>query len=367
MKIQGIEMALVFDNVSKIVSGEVHLHPTNLALAPGSFNTLLGRTGAGKTTLMRLMAGLDRPSSGRILLNGVDVTRRSVRRRNVAMVYQQFINYPNFTVYENVACPLRVAGVERPEIDRRVREVVELLHLEDCLHRRPFELSGGQRQRTALARALVKDADLLLLDEPLVNLDYKLREQFRAELRELFTMREAIIVYATAEPHETLALGGETWIVDEGRILQHGPAAAVYRHPESVEAAQIFSDPPMNTVDADLQVGAGEIVPKPEHLRDLPIGSYLFGVRPNHLRTDRRSARDIEILARVKLAEISGSETSVHLEHNGVSWVSQRDGVHSLAVGETIQVYIEPQTLFAFDTRGKLAAAPENPSARWSQ
>jgi glycerol transport system ATP-binding protein len=114
-------MSLVFDNVSKIVGGEVHLHPTNLELAPGSFNILLGRTGAGKTTLMRLMAGLDRPSAGRISIDGVDVTRRSLRRRNVAMVYQDFINYPSFTVYDNVASPLRVAGADPPEIDRRVR------------------------------------------------------------------------------------------------------------------------------------------------------------------------------------------------------------------------------------------------------
>jgi glycerol transport system ATP-binding protein len=362
-------MSLVFDNVSKIVGGEVHLHPTNLELAPGSFNILLGRTGAGKTTLMRLMAGLDRPSAGRISIDGVDVTRRSLRRRNVAMVYQDFVNYPSFTVYENVASPLRVAGVDQPEIDRRVREVVEMLHLEDCLQRRPSELSGGQQQRTALARALVKGADLLLLDEPLVNLDYKLREEFRVELRDLLTMREAIIVYATAEPYEALALGGDTWIVDGGRILQHGPAAAVYRQPESVRAAQIFSDPPMNTVtgrlgETDLQLGAGEPAPKPEHLRDLPVGPYLFGVRPNHLRTVRRSVADIRIPARVTLAEISGSETSVHVEHNGVSWVSQRDGVHPLPAGETIRVYIEPRTLFAFDTGGNLVAAPRHASAR---
>lgn len=367
----GAEMSLVFENVSKIVSGKVHIHSTDLELAPGSFNTLLGRTGAGKTTLLRLMAGLDRPSRGRVSMHGFDVTRRALRRRNVAMVYQEFINYPNFTVYENVASPLRLAGEDRTQIDRRVCEVVEMLHLEDCLHRRPSELSGGQQQRTALARALVRNAELLLLDEPLVNLDYKLREELRAELREMFTTRQAIIVYATAEPQEALALGGDTWIVDSGQILQHGPAATVYRHPGSVRVAQVFSDPPMNTVtgrlgEDDIQLTGGELAPRPEHLRDLASGSYLFGVRPNHLQTERRSATDIQIPARVTLAEISGSETSLHLEHAGVSWVCQRGGVHPLEVGEEIQVYVDPRRLLAFDTLGKLVAAPDHATAQSS-
>jgi len=189
-------MPLILENISKVVKSETHIQPLNLELAPGSFNTLLGRTGSGKTTLLRLMAGLDRPSGGRISMHGRDVTGLSVRRRNVAMVYQQFVNYPNFTVFRNLASPLKVAGVDRAEIDRRVREVAETMHLEDCLDRLPAELSGGQQQRTALARALVKDADLLLLDEPLVNLDYKLREELRFELRNIFDNPEAIIVYA---------------------------------------------------------------------------------------------------------------------------------------------------------------------------
>jgi glycerol transport system ATP-binding protein len=363
------EMSLVFEGISKIVKGEVHIHPMDLELAPGSFNVLLGHTRAGKTTLLRLMAGLDRPSSGSVSMNGGDVTRRSVRRRNVAMVYQDFINYPNFTVFDNVASPLKVAGMDRMGIDRRVREVVDMLHLEDCLQRLPSELSGGQQQRTALARALVKDADLLLLDEPLVNLDYKLREELRFELRNIFRMREAIIVYATAEPQEALALGGNTLVVDEGRVIQQGNAAAVYHRPKSVRSAQVLSDPPMNIVtgrltDTDIQLGEDDPVPKPEHLRALPNGPYQFGVRPNHVLTSRRSSADIQIRTRVELAEISGSETSIHLEHNALSWVSRQDGIHSLDVGETVHVYIEPHRILAFDSRGTLVAAPEHPSAR---
>jgi glycerol transport system ATP-binding protein len=360
-------MPLVFENVSKIVNGELHIHPTDLRLAPGSFNTLLGRTGAGKTTLLRLMAGLDRPSEGHISMHGRDVTNLSVRRRSVAMVYQQFVNYPTFTVFDNVASPLRVAGIERKEIDRRVQEVAQMLHIGGCLHRLPAELSGGQQQRTALARALVKDADLLLLDEPLVNLDYKLREELRLELRNLLTRRGAIVVYATADPQEALALGGSTLIVDEGRVLQQGGAAAVYHHPASVRAAQLLSDPPMNVVvgrleDAVMQLGQHDPFARPGHLCALPNGPCLFGVRPNHVLTRRRAPSDIEIRTRVELAEISGSETSIHFEHGGSSWVSRQHGVHSLAVDEPIDVYIEPQRIFAFDSGGALIAAPTHPS-----
>src|SRR5271168_1424451 len=158
----------------------------SLTLGKGTMNILLGPTLSGKTTLMRLMAGLDKPTVGRIVSNGVDVTGVSVRRRSVAMVYQQFVNYPSLTVYENIASPLRVQGKPRVEIEKRVQEAARLLKLEPYLARTPLQLSGGQQQRTAIARALVKGADLVLLDEPLANLDYKLREELRTELPRIF-------------------------------------------------------------------------------------------------------------------------------------------------------------------------------------
>ncbi len=357
-------MPLILENISKLVGGETHMYPLNLELSPCSFNIVLGRTGAGKTTLLRLMAGLDRPSNGRISIHGRDVTRLPVRRRSVAMVYQQFVNYPNFTVFENLASPLKVAGLDRTEIDRRVREVAETMHLADSLNRLPAELSGGQQQRTALARALIQRADLLLLDEPLINLDYKLREELRTELRSIFTSRNAIIVYATADPNEALALGGNTLVMDEGRILQQGSAASVYHHPASVRTAHLSSDPPMNVVpgrlsDAAIRLGEDEPVATPEHLSSLPDGSYLFGVRPHHVSTTRRSPEDMRIRTRVELAEINGSETSIHFEHNGVSWVSRQDGVHPLDIGQSIEVYIERHRFYAFDAGGSLIGAPE--------
>ncbi|MBU2326513.1 MAG: ABC transporter ATP-binding protein, partial [Alphaproteobacteria bacterium] len=165
--------------VSKLAGGGYHIHPTDLTLQRGTLNVLLGPTLSGKTSLMRLMAGLDKPTSGTVHFDGKDVTGMPVQKRNVAMVYQQFINYPALTVYENIASPMRVGGKDAATIDREVRKAADLLRLTPYLDRTPLSLSGGQQQRTALARAIVKNATLVLLDEPLANLDYKLREELR--------------------------------------------------------------------------------------------------------------------------------------------------------------------------------------------
>jgi glycerol transport system ATP-binding protein len=241
-------MSLKLEHVTRIVDGQVHIDDACLSFEPGSFNVLLGRTLAGKTSLMRLMAGLDRPSSGRVLMNGADVTGMPVRQRNVSMVYQQFINYPTLTVFENIASPLRQAGVAKEQIVEKVEATARMLRIDKLLSRYPLELSGGQQQRTAMARALVKDASLILFDEPLVNLDYKLREELRQEMRELFQARHTIAIYATTEPNEALALGGTTTILHEGRVVQSGKTAEVYHRPQQMLAAELFSEPAINLV-----------------------------------------------------------------------------------------------------------------------
>ena len=357
-------MTLKLEGVTKQVGREVHIHDINLELEPGSFNVLLGRTLAGKTTLMRLMAGLDRPTAGQVLLRGRNITTYPVQKRKVAMVYQQFINYPSMTVYNNIASPLKLASLSKPEIDRRVREAAEMMHIENLLERLPGELSGGQQQRTAMARALVKDADLLLFDEPLVNLDYKLREQLRVEMRAIFKRRKAVAVYATTEPVEALTLGGSTAVLHQGRLLQYGPTVAVYHQPNSVQVGEVFSDPPINLApghrDQDTLVLAGNIrVPPAGHLQTLAPGRYQFGVRANHLFVRRQSPADIEVSTETKLAEISGSETYIHVRHNEIDWVIQEDGVHNIPMGKPLTVFLDPRHLFAFDPAGRLQAAPE--------
>ncbi len=356
-------MSLTLENITRVVDGETHINTTNLSLEPGSFNVLLGRTLAGKTSLMRLMAGLDRPSSGRILMNGADVTGVPVQKRNISMVYQQFINYPNLTVWENIASPLKLAKVQPSEIKRRVDEVAQLLHIEQYLQRHPMELSGGQQQRTAMARALVKDASLILFDEPLVNLDYKLREELRQELRNLFKARNTIAVYATTEPNEALALGGTTSLLHEGNIIQTGPAAKVYRNPINVDAAELFSEPPINLVPGritDSQVFISEAVhfPLVQELQGLPPGDYKFGIRPSHIGLVPHNDDDLEIAVTVELAEISGSETFMHVKNQHFPLVMQLSGVYEFHTDARVNVYLPAHRLFVFDMEGKLIKAP---------
>ena len=248
-------MTLELQNVTRVSNGQTVIHPTDLVLKNGTMNVLLGPTLSGKTSLKRLMAGLDVPQTGRILWQGKDVTGVRVQDRKVAMVYQQFINYPAMSVYDNIASPLRLMGKSTAEVDRAVRETAEMLKMTPMLARKPLELSGGQQQRCALARALVKGAGLVLLDEPLANLDYKLREELRVEIPRIFEASGAIFVYATTEPEEALLLGGNTATLWQGRVTQFGLTPQVYRHPADATTASVFSDPPMNFFGAEKSGG----------------------------------------------------------------------------------------------------------------
>ncbi len=241
-------MQLALDRVSKRVGAQHWLYDMSLSPRSGEVTVLLGATQAGKTSLMRIMAGLDAPTAGRVQVDGADVTGMPVRQRNVAMVYQQFINYPSLTVADNIASPLKLRGEKN--IAQTVRHIAERLHIEMFLDRLPAELSGGQQQRVALARALATGAPLMLLDEPLVNLDYKLREELRDELTQLFAAGDSTVIYATTEPGEALLLGGYTAVMDAGELLQYGPTAEVFHRPQSLRVARAFSDPPMNLVAA---------------------------------------------------------------------------------------------------------------------
>jgi glycerol transport system ATP-binding protein len=354
-------MQLSLEQVGKTVGPAVHLYPQSLSLAPRAVTVLLGATQAGKTSLMRIMAGLDTASTGRVLADGADVTRVPVRQRNVAMVYQQFVNYPSMTVAQNIASPMRLRG-ER-DVERRVRELAARLHIEMFLDRLPAELSGGQQQRVALARALAKQAPLMLFDEPLVNLDYKLREELREELTQLFATGDSTVVYATTEPGEALLLGGHTAVMDAGELLQYGPTAEVFHAPKSIRVARAFSDPPMNLMAADavtggVRVPGGEVWPLP-----LPADAprrLMLGLRAGGLRVEPREG-DVAIPGRVELAEIAGSDTFVHVHTAVGELVAQLAGVHNCPLGDPITLHLQPATLFVFDADGPLVHAPARP------
>ena len=358
-------MNLELQQVSKVVAGDTHIYPTSLKLVTGCINVLLGPTQAGKTSLMRLIAGLDAPSAGKLFVDGKDVTGVSVRQRNLSMVYQQFINYPALSVFENIAAPLRIQRLPVAEIKSKVEAIAEKLHIAHLLQRLPGELSGGQQQRTALARALVKQAPLVLLDEPLVNLDYKLREELREELSNLFVDGKTTVVYATTEPHEALLLGGHTIVMDAGRVLQTGSALAVSTAPATTRAAAILNDPPMNMLQAtalssqEVELASGTRLALHGRALQLVAGqACTIGVRCHHLRL-APSENAVPLACKVDLAELSGSETYLHLHHGESLIVAQLAGVHQFALASSQAVYLKPNQVFIFDAKGELLSAPQ--------
>src|SRR5690349_9838664 len=351
-------------NVTKTIGAQEHIRDVSLTLQHGSLNVLLGPTLSGKTSLMRLMAGLDAPTSGSVWFDGKDVTGQPVQKRNVAMVYQQFINYPAMTVYENIASPLRVAGVDQARIDKEVRNAAALLKLTPYLDRTPLNLSGGQQQRTALARAIVKNASLVLLDEPLANLDYKLREELRAELPRIFAAAGTIFVYATTEPHEALLLGGNTATLSEGRITQFGPTIDVFRKPVDLVTARTFADPPLNTIvlakkGADFLLEGGVKLPVPPELVGIADGNYTIGFQPHHLSLERPNAGAVPVRAKVTITEITGSESFVHLDFADARWVMLAHGILDFETDDEVEVFIDPRHIMVFDQNGRAVTAPK--------
>ena len=351
------------ENVSLRYGADTIIDNVSVTLERGTMNVLLGPTLAGKTSLMRLMAGLDQPTSGRLLVDGTDMTGVLVRKRSVAMVYQQFVNYPNLTVFENIAAPLRVARLSAAEIKARVRHAAALLRLEPLLQRMPGQLSGGQQQRTAIARALVKRAALVLLDEPLANLDYKLREELREQLPPLFAETNAIVVYATTEPSEALLLGGKTSTMWQGRITQHGATAEVYRRPRNIAAARVFSDPPINELAVHKRGGGivtatGRQLPAIGVLANLPDGHFKIAFRCDDVTVGGSGPGLLSFPGTVSVTELSGSESFVHVDVGSGTWVCLVRGVHDWQPGAAAEVAVNMHSALAFDSAGDLAASP---------
>ncbi|MEL6235431.1 MAG: ABC transporter ATP-binding protein, partial [Pseudomonadota bacterium] len=300
------------------------------------------------------------PSTGEVWLGGRNVTRETPQRRNISLVHQFFVNYPHMSVFENIASPLRVQRVGRAEIDRRVREAADILQLGPMLKRRPQELSGGQQQRTALARAIVKESAAIFLDEPLANLDYKLREELREQLPSLLAGRGTIVVYATSEPTEALLLGGNTALVHEGRIAQFGPTAASYRLPESLTAARVFSDPPVNLAPVEKRGAAmhlgGLSWPVAGPAAGLADGPYTMAVRPHHVTPTPPRAAAVAVEGTVRITELSGSDSIAHFDLGDLTWVSQSSGIHPYRVGEAHAFHMIPEACLYFAPDGALAA-----------
>ncbi len=357
-------MSLELKHLSKNVAQTCHLRDISVEFAADSFNVILGPALAGKTSLLRLIAGLDKASSGSILLHGEDITSRGVQLRNTAFVYQEFVNYPTLSVFDNIASPLTVRRESKKAIELRVKEVAELLGLQDLLDRLPAELSGGQQQRVAIGRALTKDADVILLDEPLANLDYKLREDLRRELPRIVAGRGKIVLYATTDPAEAFLLGGKLTLLDEGSVQQVGSAAEIFAGPNNLAAAKIMSDVPLNQVAVKVEGGHCNFdqalsFALPDHMRGLSDGLYTLGFRAEHVHLHSSGPTAVPQDVRVSVAEITGSETIVHFEFAGQPCVAIVAGSRSFDVTQHTTMYFDVAQMFAFNSDGTTAAIPD--------
>jgi len=354
-------MSVELKQASKVIRGVTHIKPTTLRLEAGHFNVLLGQTGSGKTSLIKLMAGLDPLASGQIFMDGQDVSKLSTQKRNISLVHQFFVNYPHMTVFENIASPLRVAGMAKSEIQGRVEEAADILQLRPMLNRRPQELSGGQQQRCALARAIAKESRAVFLDEPLANLDYKLREELREQLPELFAGRGAVVVYATSEPEEALLLGGMAGLMDNGTVTQFGPTAEIYREPHNLTAARVFSDPPINFAEivkegATARLGTGVTWAMQGPAANLPDGIYTIALRPHHVTPFAGSGDGVALNGIVLVTELSGSESSAHFQMGTEAWVSLAHGVHPYQIGMDHRFFMDTSQALYFLPDGRRAA-----------
>lgn len=344
-------MSLVAKNLSLTHNGEVFLEDISFTANPG-ITVLVGPTLSGKTTLMRVLAGLIKSDSGSVTVNSVDVGAISVKDRSVSFVYQQFINYPSLSVFDNIASPLRVQKpkITKEEIESRVHEVAQMLRITELLDRKPSALSGGQQQRVAIARSLARKSDVVLLDEPLANLDFKLREQLRDELQRIFADADMMVIYSTAEPLEALDMASHTIVMNEGGVEQDGNALDLYSRPKNLPVAQAMSDPPLNLISSSAATANSESIGSA--LRDKFGGTFTLGIRPHNISLKSEGIQDIAISGKVRIAEITGSSTYLHLDlENAQKIVLEIDGAQNFTTGSSLTVFLDRSAVYGFDPK----------------
>ncbi|CAN5606301.1 ABC transporter ATP-binding protein [soil metagenome] len=301
--------------VTKIFDKKVRaVDDVNLTIADQEFIVLLGPSGCGKTTLMRMIAGLEYPDGGRVIIGGRDVTDLPPRKRDIAMVFQSYAVFPHLTVFENIAFGLQMKRVAKPEITRRVEEAAGLVELSPYLQRYPAQLSGGQRQRVAVARAIVMEPAVLLMDEPLSNLDALLRLNFRAELKRLVSELKTTTIYVTHDQVEALSLGDRIAVMREGKLIQDGGPMEVYDRPKNEFVGSFIGNPPMNFLqgrvqrdDRKIEVSIGDhLVKGPAELGEWEGSEVLVGIRAENIVAEEQSVPD-SIAARIEVVEPLGS------------------------------------------------------------
>jgi multiple sugar transport system ATP-binding protein len=343
------------------------VHGINLDVADREFIALVGPSGCGKSTTLRMIAGLEDISGGEVLIGGKVVNDLPPRSRNLAMVFQSYALYPHMTVRENMGFSLKIAGRPQAEIDSRVNDAAKTLDLEALMERRPSQLSGGQRQRVAMGRAIVRNPEVFLFDEPLSNLDAKLRTQMRTEIKKLHAKVKSTVVYVTHDQVEAMTLADRIVIMRDGHIEQAGTPEEVFQRPATRFVAGFIGSPPMNLVEATVDGGSivfanGDRLPLPQQFQaNVTSGQkVVFGLRPDDLYPvghglhagDAGAVHQMEL--KVSITEPLGNETLVFLEFSGRDWVGRMLNPRPLLSGDRIAVSFDLSQAHLFDaTSGK--------------
>jgi multiple sugar transport system ATP-binding protein len=337
-------------HVSKRFGQVAAVRDLSMAINDGEFIVLLGPSGAGKTTTLRLVTGLERPDEGLISIDGRDVTGDPPGTRDIAFVFQQYSLYPHLTVYDNLAFPLRSPArrVPEPVIRKRVEQTAELLHITDKLANRATKLSGGEMQRVAIGRALVRDPAIYLMDEPLSSLDAKLRAELRLELKRIQVELGATILYVTHDQVEAMTMASRIGVIRDGELLQLGTPREIYENPADRYVASRLGTPAINLLPASLIPGAA-----------MPPGTETIGIRTEHLQIGRYAQTGTDnggaIVGRVHRIEHLGDQNHVHLEYRGQMLVTLADPHQPLEAGQDVALQLIAPLYF--DVTGRRIAA----------
>ncbi len=330
-------------NVGKSYGRVKVIESISLSIEKGEFVVLVGPSGSGKSTLLRMIAGLEEITSGDCFIAGRRVNDLAPKDRGLAMVFQNYALYPHMTVFDNLAFALKVQGLSKAEIQQRVAHVSEIVQLTPYLDRKPKQLSGGQRQRVAMARAMVRDTGLFLFDEPLSNLDAKLRVQMRVEIRKLHEELKATSIYVTHDQTEAMTLADRIVVLDKGGIEQVGTPKELYEDPRTRFVAGFLGSPAMNFISAGLE--------------NLAEGES-YGIRPEHLRLSAQNDDDLRLKARLELVEYLGSTALCHCDYAGQSITAQvsPQETANLRAGQEIGFFVDRSTAMKFFGNKRIAA-----------
>ena len=341
---------LALRGVKKSYAAVQVLHSVDMEVQEGEFVVLVGPSGCGKSTMLRMIAGLEEVTEGEIRIDGRVVNNDTPKQRNIAMVFQNYALYPHMTVRQNIGINLEIAGVGKQDVERRVRAAAELLGIEDYLDRRPAQLSGGQRQRVAMGRAIVRDPAVFLFDEPLSNLDAKLRVQMRSEIKALQTKMPRTSIYVTHDQTEAMTLADRVVIMNQGRIEQMGTAMEVYSCPENTFVASFIGSPAMNIFETSIgsvdgapafELGGAQL-PLPPGIQ--PSEPVLVGLRPEHIAIDPSGKAKAEVL----YVEPMGAQTQVAARAGTQDLVIVCPGTTIVKTGETLGLTIAPDNIHVF-------------------